>query len=89
MLITPSGKPASLKTCIITLAEYTCVAAGFQTTTLPIKAALEGKFPAIAVKLKGVIAYTNPSKGLYSTRFHMSDVDAGWSAYIFVMNSTL
>jgi hypothetical protein len=35
-----------------------------------------------------VIAYTNPSRGLYlSKRFHI--IDEGWSPYICVMNSTL
>ena len=29
-----------IKTCIITLAEYICVPAGFQTTKFPINAAL-------------------------------------------------
>ena len=61
-------------------AENTWLSLGFHTTTFPIKAALAGKFAAIAVKLKGVTAYTKPSKGLYSTLFHISELEAGWSA---------
>ena len=55
-LITPAGTPASLNTSIITLAEYIWLSLGFQTTTFPINAIHAGKFPAIAVKLKGVTA---------------------------------
>ena len=77
--ITPSGTPASLKTSIIIFAENTWLSLGFQTTVLPIIAADAGKFAAIAVKLKGVIAYTNPSKGRYSTRFQVEESDVGWS----------
>ena len=33
-----------------------CVGAGFHTTTFPISAGAVGRFPAIAVKLNGVIA---------------------------------
>ena len=40
--------------------------AGFHNITLPINAGAVGKFPAIDVKLKGVIAKTNPSKARYS-----------------------
>src|SRR5690606_18634879 len=80
IFMTPAGTPASLKTSIITFAEYIWVLLGFQTTTLPISAALAGRFPAMAVKLKGVIAYTNPSKGLYSMRFQAAAVDSGCSA---------
>ena len=39
------------------------LAAGFHTTVLPISAADVGRLPAIAVKLNGVTAYTNPSSG--------------------------
>ena len=78
-----------MNTSIIICAENTWLSLGFQITTLPIIAALAGRLAAIAVKLNGVIAYTNPSRGLYSKRFHISDVDVGWSPYICVMNSTL
>jgi hypothetical protein len=37
------------------------------------------KFAAIAVKLKGVIANTNPSRGRYSNRFHIPGDDSGCS----------
>ena len=63
MLITPSGKPAFLNTSIVTLAAKVCLSEGFQTTTFPIKAIQDGKLPAIAVKLNGVIAKVNPSNG--------------------------
>jgi hypothetical protein len=42
-------------------------------------AALLGKFPAIAVKLNGVKAYTKPSSGLYSILFQMPLADCGCS----------
>ena len=77
MLITPSGTPASLNTSIMICAEKTWLSLGFQITTLPIIAALAGRFPAIAVKLNGVIAYTKPSRGLYSKRFHISEFELG------------
>ena len=41
---------------------------GFHTTTLPMRAGAQGRLPAIAVKLKGVMAYTKPSRGRYSRR---------------------
>ena len=44
-------------------ADNNCVSEGFHTTTLPNMAGAAGKLPAIAVKLKGVIANTNPSSG--------------------------
>ncbi len=56
MLITPGGMPASWSNCISTCAAYCCVGAGFQTTVLPISAGAVGRLPAIAVKLKGVMA---------------------------------
>ena len=34
--------------------------AGFQTTVHPINAGAPGRLPAMAVKLNGVTAYTNP-----------------------------
>ena len=62
-LITPGGSPASSNSRIRCHAESIAPAAGFQTTVFPISAALVGRFPAIAVKLNGVTAYTNPSSG--------------------------
>ena len=52
---------------------------GFQTIVLPIKAGAIHKFAAIDVKLKGVIANTNPSKGLYSILFQIPELFSGWS----------
>ena len=69
--MTPSGKPASFKIRINNCAEYTWVLAHFHTTTLPHIAALAGKLPPIAVKLNGVRANTNPSKGRYSKRLYI------------------
>ena len=56
VLITPSGTPASRNTSTITWAEKIWWSLGFQTTTFPIMAALDGRLPAMAVKLKGVMA---------------------------------
>ena len=53
--------------------------AGFQTTVFPISAALPGRFPPIAVKLNGVTANTNPSRGLYSIRFQVPGPEIGCS----------
>ena len=39
------------------------MAAGFQSTVLPISAGAVERLPPIAVKLNGVTAYTNPSSG--------------------------
>ena len=61
-------------------AAYCCVGDGFQITTFPIKAGAVGKFPAMDVKLNGVIASTKPSSGRYSIRFHTPIDDSGWSA---------
>ena len=88
-LITPSGSPASLKMSMMIFAEKTWLSLGFQRTTLPIMAALAGRLAAIAVKLKGVMAYTNPSSGRYSSRFQTPESDLGWSLYICVMKATL
>ena len=56
ILITPSGTPASLNTCIKISAENIWLSLGFQMATFPINAGADGKLPAIAVKLNGVIA---------------------------------
>ena len=56
MLITPSGRPAACSICIHRCAAKVWVRAGFQTTVLPISAGAVGRLPAVAVKVKGVIA---------------------------------
>ena len=43
-------------------AESICVSDGFQTTVFPSIAGAAGRFPAIAVKLNGVIARMKPSR---------------------------
>ena len=63
-----------------THAEYTWLSAGFHTTTLPMSAAEAGRLPAMAVKLKGVIATTNPSRARYSMRFQIPGDEMGCSA---------
>ena len=55
-LMTPLGMPASSSSSMSSTAEWVCVGDGFQITTLPIRAGAVGRFPAMAVKLKGVIA---------------------------------
>src|ERR671918_376165 len=87
--MTPGGRPAASNSFIRKCAEYAAVDAGFQTTVLPISAALPGRFPAIAVKLNGETAKTNPSSGRYSIRFQTPGEESGCSAYTRVMNSTL
>ena len=77
--ITPSGRPASLNTSIITFAEYIWDLEAFHTTVLPIKATLEHKLPAMDVKLKGLSAKMKPSIGLYSKLFFIPLGDIGWS----------
>src|SRR2546423_15600818 len=81
-LITPGGRPASSKSFIRKCAEYAAVDAGFQSTVLPIRAALVGRLPAIDVKLKGDTAKTNPSSGRYSIRVHVPGADSGCSAWL-------
>ena len=61
-------------------AEYAAVDAGFQTTVFPIRAALAGRLPPIAVKLNGVTAKTKPSSGRYSIRFHWPGDEIGCSS---------
>ncbi|GIR88793.1 MAG: hypothetical protein CM15mP87_02850 [Candidatus Neomarinimicrobiota bacterium] len=51
------------------MAKQRWKAAGFHIATLPINAGAHGRFPAMEVKLKGVIAKTNPSSGRYSREF--------------------
>ena len=55
-LITPSGSPAASSTSNVSCAARCWVGEGFHTTVLPISAGAVGKFPAMAVKLNGVIA---------------------------------
>jgi hypothetical protein len=62
-LMTPGGSPAASSSCIVRYAAKVCVGEGFHTTVLPIRAGALGRFPAIAVKLNGVMAYTKPSSG--------------------------
>jgi hypothetical protein len=55
---------------------------GFHTTVLPISAGAVGRFPAIEVKLNGVIASTNPSSGRWSIRFQEPAEEFGWPVRI-------
>src|SRR5262245_15647832 len=79
-LITPGGRPASSNSFIRKCAEYAAVDAGFQRTVFPISAALPGRLPEIAVKLKGVTANTKPSSGRYSMRFQVPAAELGCSS---------
>src|SRR3954447_5283380 len=79
-LITPVGSPASSRTRIVIQAESACVEARFQTTVLPISAGEVVRLAPIAVKLKGLIAKTNPSSGRYSIRFHTPADETGCSS---------
>ena len=54
--MTPGGMPASSSSSIVSDAASCWVGDGFQMTVLPISAGAVGRLPAIAVKLKGVIA---------------------------------
>lgn len=56
MLITPGGRPAASSSRIVWKADSVCVGDGFHTTVLPISAGAVGRFPAMAVKLNGVMA---------------------------------
>ena len=58
-LITPFGNPASINISMRRLFDRSEVDAGFHITTLPMIAGAVGRFPAIAVKLKGVVAKIN------------------------------
>ena len=55
-LMTPSGSPASASSRMSSTAAWVWVGDGFHTTTLPISAGAVGRLPAMALKLKGVIA---------------------------------
>src|SRR5487761_1040802 len=89
MLITPGGSPAASSTRMTRSADSCWVGDGFHTTTLPSRAGAVGRFPAIEVKLNGVIASTNPSSGRYSIRFHVPGADAGCSAISCLAKATL
>ena len=52
--------------------------AGFQTVVFPISATDMLRFEAMAVKLNGLIAKTNPSSGRYSIRLSWSAAERGW-----------
>ena len=77
-LITPGGIPAASKRRIVWYAARLWFSAGFQTTTFPMSAHDAGRFPAMAVKLNGVIARTNPSSGLSSSEFKKPGGEMGW-----------
>ena len=55
-LITPGGSPAACSSCMVKCAANCWVGLGFQSTVLPSSAGALGRFPAIAVKLNGVMA---------------------------------
>ena len=56
MLITPGGRPAASNSRMVKCAANCWVGPGFQTTVLPSRAGADGRLPAMAVKLNGVIA---------------------------------
>ena len=80
MLMTPGGRPAASSSRMVKCAASCWVGEGFQTTVLPMSAGASGRFPAIAVKLNGVIARTKPSSGRWSMRFQTPGLDTGCSA---------
>ena len=55
-LMTPGGIPASSSSSIVSWAASCWECEGFQTTVLPMSAGAVGRLPAMAVKLKGVMA---------------------------------
>ena len=61
--MTPGGNPAASNSCMIWCAAKAWFSAAFHTTVFPRSAGALGRFPAMAVKLKGVTAKTNPSSG--------------------------
>ena len=60
-------KPASLKTLKRVQLESIAVLAGFP---FPMRVGVAERFPPMAVKLKGEMAATKPSRPRYITRFH-------------------
>ena len=77
-LITPGGRPASMNACITIQFEKTAVDAGFQRTVLPASAGAIDRLPPMAVKLKGEMASTKPSRARYSILFHVAAKFSGW-----------
>ena len=54
--------------------------AGFQMTVAPMSAGAVGRLPPMEVKLNGVTAYTKPSRGRYSSWFHIEWSERGCSS---------
>src|SRR5262245_22074412 len=79
-LMTPGGSPAASRTFRMYQALGMALDAGFHTTVLPMSAGAVGRLPPMDVKLKGVTAYTKPSRGGYSSWFHMLPEEIGCSA---------
>jgi hypothetical protein len=78
-LTTPGGSPAASRIFRMYHALGMALDAGFHTTVLPMSAGAVGRLPPMEVKLKGVIAYTKPSRGRYSSWFHAPLVESGCS----------
>ena len=76
-LITPFGNPASSNISMRIEFDNSEVVAGFHKMTLPMIDGAVGRLHAIAVKLKGVTAKMNPSRGLYSILFNVPDDASG------------
>src|SRR5262245_32103447 len=79
-LITPGGSPAASRTFRMYHELGIALDAGVQTTVLPMSAGAVGRLPPMDVKLKGVIAYTKPSSGRYSSWFQAAPEEIGCSA---------
>src|SRR6266542_997090 len=88
-VMTLGGSPAASKSRMVKCAANCWVGDGFQMTVLPMSAGADGRLPAIAVKLNGVIAYTKPSSGRWSNRFHIPLEDSGCSPRIRCPNAAL
>ncbi len=65
--MTPGGNPAASNSCMSWCAAKAWFSAAFHTTVLPRRAGALGRLPAMAVKLNGVTAKTNPSSGRSSS----------------------
>ena len=68
--MTPSGTPASRRILKTVQLDSVAVSEGFQRTTFPISAGEAERFPPMAVKLKGLMLATNPSRPLKTSLFH-------------------
>ena len=79
-LMTPSGRPAARNNAMTSWALRIASGDGFHTTTLPSIAGADGRLPAIAVKLNGVIAATKPSSGRTSVEFQRPGACSSGSA---------